>query len=81
MKTIILNETKESKYIFADDVSVTFTDENIVTPLFIIGDMNNGNAMMIEGVVPPDDWAGNKYLFDNGEWRPNPNWVEPQAPQ
>lgn len=78
MKTIILSETKESKYILADDVIVIFNDENIVTPLFIISDMNNSNATMIENVVPPEDWIGNKYLFDNGEWRLNPSWIEPQ---
>jgi hypothetical protein len=78
MKTIILNETKESKYIFADDVTLTFTDDTIIAPSFIISDMNAGNATLIEGVTPPDDWYGNKYLFDNGEWTISPDWVETQ---
>ena len=29
------------------------------------------------GVTAPEDWAGHKYLYVNGAWEPNPDWVEP----
>ena len=45
--------------------------------IFIIGDMNNANATLIENVIPPEDWRGCKYLFENGVWTVNPNWTDP----
>lgn len=77
MKTIIEKETKESKYIFADDVVLLFSEQNIETPDFIIGDLNSNNAILVEGVTPPDDWTGCKYFYDAEVWTLNPNWVDP----
>jgi hypothetical protein len=77
MKTIIENSTKQSKYIFADDVVLAFSQQNIVTPEFIIGDMNSTNATLVENVTPPEDWTGCKYFYDAGEWMLNPDWVDP----
>jgi len=76
MKTIIENSTNQSKYIFADDAVVTLSEQNIVTPDFIIGDLNSTNATLIEGVSLPDDYVGCKYLYDAGEWTLNPDWVD-----
>ena len=79
MKTIVETATGLSKYVFEDDASVTLNADNIVTPNFIIGDLNTGNATMHEGVTPPADWIGNKYTFDGTTWTANPDWVEPEA--
>ena len=77
MKTIVETATGLSKYVFEDDASVTMNADNIVTPSFIIGDLNTGNATMHEGVTPPEDWSGNKYTFDGTTWTANPDWVDP----
>ena len=77
MKTIVENSTKLSKYIFADDASVTISSDNIVTPNFIIADLNSGNSSMIENVTPPENWSGNRYTYDGSTWTANPDWVDP----
>ncbi len=77
MKTIVENSTNLSKYIFADDASVTISSDNIVTPNFIIADLNSGNSSIIENVTPPENWSGNRYTFDGSTWTANPDWVDP----
>jgi len=77
MKTIIENATNLSKYVFEDSAIVTFTAANIETPNFIISDLNNQNATMVEGVTIPEDWSGNKYTYANGAFTLNSNWVNP----
>ena len=79
MKTIVQNTNNWSSYIFEDDVSVSFTEAHIVTPEFIIGDLNSNNATMYENVTPPDDWSLNKYFFDGTTWTLNPDWREPPS--
>lgn len=77
MKTLIHNETKQSKYIWPDDALVTLGEGMTFTPEFNIGDLNSTNSTLIENVTPPEDWAGCKYLYDAGAWTLNPNWVDP----
>jgi hypothetical protein len=81
MKTLIDNITKESKYVWADTNSVTLSETTTYTPDFNIGDMNSTNATLVENVTPPEDWAGCKYLYDNGTWTVNPNWIDPNTPE
>lgn len=80
MKTLIHNETKQSRYIWADDIEITVDVNIIYTPIFNIGDMNSTNSTLIENVTPPEDWAGCKYLYDDGTWTLNPDWVDPNTP-
>jgi hypothetical protein len=77
MKTLVHNETKESRFVFADADAVTLTDSVIYCPGFNIADMNSANATLVENVTPPEDWTGGKYLYDAGAWTLNPNWVDP----
>lgn len=81
MKTLIENATKESKYVWADNVEILQTESNTVAPDTIIADMNSTNSTLVENVTPPDDWAGCKYLYDAGAWTLNPNWVDPTQPE
>jgi thiamine pyrophosphokinase len=81
MKTLIHNITKESKYVWADTTSVTLSETTTYTPDFNIGDMNSTNATLVENVTPPEDWVGCKYLYDNGTWTVNPNWIDPNTPE
>ena len=68
MKTIVETSTKLSKYLLADDVTITATSDNITVgdpAQFIIADLNSGNTTITENVTnAPDDWTGNKYKLD-----------------
>jgi len=77
MKTMTQNSTKESKYIWADDVAITVGNDMTLSPGLNIGDMNSTNATLVENVTPPEDRFGCKYLYDAGAWTLNPNWVDP----
>ena len=81
MKTIVETSTKLSKYLLADDVTITATADNITVgdpAQFIIADLNSGNTTITENVTnAPSDWTGNKYTFDGTTWAANPDWVDP----
>lgn len=83
MKTIVETSTKLSKYLLADDVTITATADNITVgdpPQFIIADLNSSNATITENVTnAPSDWVGNKYKLDGSTWSANPDWVDPDA--
>ena len=77
MKTLVETATGLSKYVFEDGASVTVNTDSIITPAFIIGDMNSSNTTLHENVTPPEDWAGCKYFFDGSSWTTNTDWVDP----
>ena len=81
MKTIVETSTKLSKYLLADDVTITATENDITVgdpAKFIIADLNSGNTTITENVTnAPSDWIGNKYKFDGTTWSANPDWVDP----
>jgi len=81
MKTIAETSTKLSKYLLADDVTITSTSDNITVgdpAQFIISDLNSSNATITENVTnAPSDWVGNKYKLDGTTWTANPDWVDP----
>ena len=81
MKTIVETSSGLSKYLLADDVTITATADNITVgdpAQFIIGDLNSGNATVYEGVTDaPTDWTGNKYFYDGATWTLNPDWIDP----
>ena len=83
MKTIVETSTKLSKYLLADNVTITATADNITVgdpPQFIIADLNSSNATITENVTnAPSDWTGNKYKLDGTTWSANPDWVDPEA--
>ena len=54
-----------AKYVFADEDELQVTASNIITPGFIIGDLNSGNCTVYTGVTDvPGDFDGDKYLYD-----------------
>ncbi len=81
MKTIVETSTKLSKYLLADDVTITATSDNITVgdpAQFIIADLNSSNTTITENVTnAPDDWTGNKYKLDGTTWSANSDWVDP----
>ena len=80
MKTIVETSTKLSKYLLADDVTITATSDNITVgdpAQFIIADLNSSNATITENVTnAPSDWVGNKYKLDGTTWSANSDWVD-----
>ena len=84
MKTIVETSTGISKYLLADDVTITATATEITVgdpAEFIIGDMNSGNSTITENVTnAPDDWMGCKYTFDGTTWTMVDGWVDPVDP-
>ena len=82
MKTIVETSTKLSKYLLADDVAITATENDITVgdpAQFIIADLNSGNATITENITnAPEDWVGNKYKLDGTTWSANPDYVEPE---
>jgi hypothetical protein len=85
MKTIVETSTGVSKYLLADDVTITATATEITVgdpAEFIIGDMNSGNSTITENVTnAPDDWMGCKYTFDGTTWTMVDGWVDPVDPE
>lgn len=78
MKTLIEDKSKQSKFIWADDVEVVLGDEMTFTPDLHIWGLHSGNATLVENITPPEDWYGCKYLYDAGAWTLNPQWVDPK---
>ena len=83
MKTIVETSTGLSKYLLADDVTITATADNITVgdpAQFIIADLNSTTVTITDNVTnAPEDWTGNKYTFDGTTWAANPDWVDPSA--
>lgn len=78
MKTLCKDNV--SYYLFEDNKSVVFSDVNIAIgdPLeFYVGDCNNSNAVLHQGVTAPSDWDTGKYLFNGKAWSLNPNYKAP----
>lgn len=79
MKTVVQRTTNLSKYVFDDDVELVMYNEMMLTPNFIVGDLNNTNAIIYEDVSPPENWVGNRYTFDGTDWTANDDWVDPDT--
>ena len=83
MKTIIRKQSNISIWVFNDSQSVDIQENQTVVgkpiELFIC-DCTTSDCDLIEGVTPPTDWVGHKYLFSNGSWTLNPDWVDQDAP-
>lgn len=82
MKTLIKNDDGVSLYIFPDEQEIIFTPNSILVgnpPKFIISDLNNETATLVENVIVPDDWVGGKYLYQDGVFTNNSSWIAPEA--
>jgi len=83
VKTIVETSTKLSKYLLADDVTITATADNITVgdPVqFTIGDLNSTTVTITESITnAPSDWAGNKYKLTGSKWTANADWVDPET--
>lgn len=83
MKTIVENSTGLSKFVYEDDVVIGMEATRIVIgdpEILVVGCHNENDSTLYEGVMPPDDWFGNKYKFDGTTWTLNPDWVDYRDP-
>ena len=82
MKTIVFNDTNESRYLLDDDRVVTIGSDDIQIAAdadathhgvlaFGVQDLDSSNCTLYTGVTPPDDWHNGKYLFDGTTWTAN----------
>ena len=91
MQLIVETSTNIVKYSLpdTDTISMIGPDENqdFLRPMlavrgskdFNIGDLSLATTTIHEDVTDvPDDWTGNKYLYD-GSWTENPNFVDPET--
>ena len=85
MKIIINKSTKLVKYNLENDIQViigaraTAVNNSDGSPLFIISDLRLENADVVEDVDNvPEDWAGNKYIYEGGAFTLSPDWVGPE---
>ena len=87
MKTIVFNDTKESRYLLDDDRVVTIGSDDIQIEAYAdatrggvlafgIQDLNSSNATLYTGVTAPDDWRNGRYFFDGTTWTLNQGNVD-----
>lgn len=81
MKTLIENATKESKYLWEDAAEITLTASGVVAPDVFVADLNSSNSTLVENIIPPKDWEGCKYLYENGVFTKAVQFVDPLAYQ
>ena len=83
MKTIVETSSNLSKYLLADEVTITATASDITVgdpAQLIIADLNSTTVKVTEDVTKgPQDWTSNKYLFAGTTWSANQDWVDPDA--
>jgi len=75
MKALVNTQTKYVVFMFEDADVVTIEDDMVCAPdQHFILDLNKSNAILVENVTPPEDWAPSKYLYDNGIWTVRSTW-------
>ena len=73
----IITKDGIAKYAFEDSDELQILGTKIIAPDFIIGDLNIANCILYANIEDvPQDFAGDKYLFDGEEFDPNPDYVE-----
>ena len=83
MRTIVDKETSVSLWMFEDATQVFIGDDvTVVGPLskpeLYIDDLNSSNAVLVDGVPNTKSaWVGGKFIYRDGEWSDNPDYVDP----
>jgi hypothetical protein len=83
MKTVVRTNSNVSLYLLPDEMEVLIDSESMTLgnpPQYLVLDCNISNCLLIENVTNPNGWKGGNYLYVNGEWLPNPEWIEPNQP-
>jgi hypothetical protein len=77
MKTI----TKDNiaVYLLEDTTYVEIKDDLTIIgnpPELYVSDCKSNNAEVFENVEVPNDWKGGRYIYENFEFKLNPNRIE-----
>lgn len=68
----IITQNGIVKYVFNDIDNIDIQEHRIITPGFVIGDLNSNNCTFFENITDtPDDFIGDKYLYDGINWSIN----------
>jgi hypothetical protein len=71
MKTIVRKDNNLSIFLFDDNETVIFNNDNIIVgnpARFIVADLNIDNSFLIENITAPNDWYGCKYYYSDNTW-------------
>lgn len=79
MILLVQKITNKVKYAFEDGTTIDVQDNKIVTPNFVIGDLNAKNAQIVNvaDVDVPKDFMGDKYIYHNAAFTKNKLFVDP----
>lgn len=77
MKSVIEKFTNVSIHLMNDEQSATLTTEGFTCDDLPLNEgYTSENFQLVEVTNPPEDWRGRKYVYNNGEWSPNPEDTE-----
>lgn len=79
MKTIVRSSDHSSFMSLHNDSHITFKRKMLVTNGITHHDVMKSDIVIFDNVEFPEDWEPNKYLYKNGSWQLNPDWIEPVA--
>lgn len=80
----IITRDKIVVYVLEDSEYVEITDNLTIigNPVTIyVSDCKSNNAEVFENVEAPTDWKGGKYIYENSEFKLNPNFIEEILPE
>lgn len=78
MYSTLIDNKNVSIYLFLDQnqSDVVINSANVeFQGQMIDGTLNNTNCSLVTNTVPPEDWIGRKYLYENGAYVANPNFT------
>ena len=80
---IIITRDKIVVYVLEDSEYVEIRDDLTVIgnpPIIYVSDCKSNNAEVFQNVNAPSDWFGGRYIYENSEFKLNPNFIEEILP-
>lgn len=80
MQTIVKKPGNVSVYLFDDAEQILILEDRIEVGApanLIIADMNASNAEVVLCGNAPQNWIGNKFIYDGQNWMLNADYAEP----
>jgi hypothetical protein len=83
MKIIVRNSDNVSLLSFADEVTITPSDDAISIQVGeetrVYQEFNSSNATVYENLTLPDDYTDRKYKYDGSSFTANSEWADPSV--
>jgi hypothetical protein len=86
MKTLIKNGVscfllEDEDYVSIKDTHTELVDKGPLPGMIHLLDFDTSNSIVVENIVNiPEDWQQDKYLYQDGVWSVNPDWIAPSIP-